>query len=191
MKTKKIEDDFYRWNKEFLGLSECLRIKAYVSGKKQYPSMQEILCDILTDGDEERYVHEVVRWRHKDAFGRFFLTLPDSKSMEILHPTELFRLEGSCSHVKYYLLGQLDSSKVLDSIVTRKENIFKIHDQIREHYLKLTGISSTSKSFNHLTVVTISDKATISASQLDFLTHFCLVDLTKIGSPPRVIIRPV
>ena len=65
----------------------------------------EILCETLADGDEEKYVNDVVPWMHKDAFGRVFLTLPDSKTMEILHPTEYFRLEGSYSHVKYYLLG--------------------------------------------------------------------------------------
>ena len=94
LKTKKIEDDLYRWNKEFLELNECLGIKAYVSGEKQFPSTQEILCDILADGDEERYVNEVVPWIHKDAFGRVFLSLPDSQSMEILHPIEFFLLEG-------------------------------------------------------------------------------------------------
>ena len=64
--------------------------------------------------------------------------------MEILHLAECFRLEGSCSHVKYCLLGQLENNKVLDSIVTRKENIFEIYDQICEHYLKLTGTSMMS-----------------------------------------------
>ena len=74
LKTKKIEDDFYKWNKDFLGLSECLGIKAYVSGKKQYPLTQEILCDTLADGDEGKYISDVVAWFHKDAFGRSFLT---------------------------------------------------------------------------------------------------------------------
>ena len=64
--------------------------------------------------------------------------------MEILHPAEFFRLEGSCAHVKYYLLGLLDNNKALDSIVTHKENIFDMYDQIREHYLKLTGTSMMS-----------------------------------------------
>ena len=95
-------------------------------GEKQYPSTQEILCDTLADGSDEKYVSEVVPWFYKDAFGRDFLTLPDTKSMEILHPAEIFRLDGSRSHVKYYLLGQLGNDRVLDSIVTRKENIFEI-----------------------------------------------------------------
>ena len=43
--------------------------------------------------------------------------------MEILHASEFFQLDGSCLRVKYYLLGQVDNNKVLDSIVTRKENI--------------------------------------------------------------------
>ena len=64
--------------------------------------------------------------------------------MKILHPAEFFRLEGSCAHVKYYLLGQLDNNKALDSIVARKESIFDMYDQIREHYLKLTGTSMMS-----------------------------------------------
>ena len=115
-----------------------------MSGEKLYPSMQEILCDTLEDKDEKKYVNDIVPWMHKDAFGRGFLTLPDSKTMEILHPTEFFRLEGSCSHVKYHLLGQLDSNKVLDSIVKRKEKIFGIYDQICEHFLKLTGTSMMS-----------------------------------------------
>ena len=115
-----------------------------MSGEKQYLSTQEILCDTLADGSEEKYVNEVVSWLHKDAFGRVFLTLPDTKSMEILHPAEFSRLEGSCAHVKYYLLGLLDNNKALDSIVTRKENIFDMYDQIREHYLKLTGTSMMS-----------------------------------------------
>ena len=86
----------------------------------------------------------MIPWLHKDAFGRVFLTLPDSKSMEILHPSEFFRLKGSCAHVKFYLLGLLDNDKALDSIVTRKENIFDMYDQIHEHYLKLTGTSTMS-----------------------------------------------
>ena len=78
-------DDLYKWNKEFLELSECLGIKAYMNGEKQYPSSQEILCDTFADGNEEKYVSEVIPWLYKDAFGRVFLTLPDSKSMETLH----------------------------------------------------------------------------------------------------------
>ena len=34
LKTKKIDDDFYKWNKEFLELSECLGIKAYITREK-------------------------------------------------------------------------------------------------------------------------------------------------------------
>ena len=86
----------------------------------------------------------MVIWTHKDAFGRVFLTLPDTKSMEILHPAEFFRLEGSCARVKYYLLGQLDNNKALDSIVTRKENIMEMCNQICEYFLKLTGTSMIS-----------------------------------------------
>ena len=63
LKTKKIEDDFYRWKKEFLEFSECLGIKAYVSGEKQYPSTQEILCDTLADGDVKRGM--LMKWYHK------------------------------------------------------------------------------------------------------------------------------
>ena len=96
-----------------------------MSGEKQYLSTQEILCDTLADGNEEKYVCEMVSWLHKDAFGRVFLTLPDTKSMEILHPAEFFRLKGSCAHVKYNLLGQLENNKVLESIVTHKESIFE------------------------------------------------------------------
>ena len=92
LKTRKIEDDFYKWNKEFLELCELLGIKAYITGEKQYPATQEILCDTLADGNEEKYVSEVVSWLHKDAFGRGFLTLPGSTSMEILHPAKFFRL---------------------------------------------------------------------------------------------------
>ena len=52
--------------------------------------------------------------------------------MEILHPSEFFRLEGSCAHVKFYLLGLFDDNKALDIIVTHKESIFDMY----EHYLK-------------------------------------------------------
>ena len=38
LKTKNIENDFYKWNKEFLELSECLGIKPYMCEEKQYPS---------------------------------------------------------------------------------------------------------------------------------------------------------
>ena len=51
--------------------------------------------------------------------------------------------------------------------------------------------SSISKSFIYATVTTTSDKAMISASQLDFMTHFCVPDLTKLGPLPRVITRPI
>ena len=77
---------------------------------------------------------------NKDVFGRVFLTLLDTKSVEILHPAEFFRLEGSCVHVKYYLLGQLDNNK----LSTRKENIMEMYDQICEYFLKLTGTSMMS-----------------------------------------------
>ena len=34
LKTRKIEDDFYKWNKdEFIELSECHGIKAYIRGE--------------------------------------------------------------------------------------------------------------------------------------------------------------
>ena len=94
-------------DKEFLKLSECLGIKVYITGEKQYPSTQKILCDTLADGSEEKYVSEVVSRLHKDAFGRVFLILPDTKSMEILNPAEFFRLEGPCAHLKYYLLDSI------------------------------------------------------------------------------------
>lgn len=114
------------------------------TGDKQFLSTQEILCDMLADGDKGKYINEVVPRLHKDAFGGVFFTMPDSKTMEILHPSEFFRLEVSCAHVKFYLLGPFDINKGLDSIVTHKENIFEIHDQIRKHYLKLIGISMMS-----------------------------------------------
>ena len=60
-----------------------------------------ILCDTLANDIEEKYVNEMVTWMHKDAFGRCFLTLPDTRSMEIMHPAEFFRLEGSCAHHNY------------------------------------------------------------------------------------------
>ena len=107
-------------------MSECLGIKAYITGEKLYLSTNEILCDTLADGDEGKYFSDLVPWIHKDAFGRFFLTLPGTSIMEICHPAEFFRFESSCSYAKYYLLGLLDNNKVLDSIVTRKENIFEI-----------------------------------------------------------------
>ena len=47
--------------------------------EEQYPSTQEFLCDTLAEGSEERYISEVIPWLHKDAFGRVFLTLLDSK----------------------------------------------------------------------------------------------------------------
>ena len=77
VKIEKNDEDFYRWNKEFLELCDFLGIKPYLVGDKQYPSTQEILCDTLADEDEERYISDVVPWIHKDAFGRVFLTLPE------------------------------------------------------------------------------------------------------------------
>lgn len=74
-------------------------------------------------------------------FGRVFLTSLDSKSMEILCPTEFFRIEGACSHVQYYLLGQLDSNKMLDIIGTKMNTIMKVYNQIGDYFLKLTGTS--------------------------------------------------
>ena len=161
-KTKKIEDDFYKWNKEFLELNWCLGIKAYMCGEKQYPSTREILGDTLADGNKEKNVNEVVSWLHKDAFGRVFLTLPDTKSMEILHSAEIFRLEGSCAHMKYY-------NKALDSIVTRKGSIFDTYDQICEHYLKLTGTS----------MMTLVVKL-VNLSRFDATDKFCAKGITSL-----------
>lgn len=76
---KKIEDDLYRWNREFLELWELQGIKPYINGDKQYSPVQEVLCDTLANGDVEKYVYEMIPWIHKDAFGRGFLTLPDPK----------------------------------------------------------------------------------------------------------------
>ena len=50
---------------------------------------------------------------------------------------------------------------------------------------------SCKKSFIHTTVEEISESASISASQLDFVTDFCLELLQKIGPCPRVMTLPV
>ena len=94
LKAKKIEDGFYKWNEEFLELNYCLGTKVYVTDEKPYPTTQEILCDTMADGDEERYVREVIPW-----FGRVFLTFPGSNTLEILHPLEFVRLQAACSHL--------------------------------------------------------------------------------------------
>ena len=66
---------------------------------------------------------------------------PHISDLEILHPSEYFRLEGACSHVRYYLLGQLDSNKMLGSVVTKKYTIMEMYNQISDHFIKLTGTS--------------------------------------------------
>ena len=73
---------------------------------------------------------------------------PEFKNMEILHTSEYSRLEGAWSHVRYYLLGPLDRKKMLDSIVTRKDGIFEIYNQICGHYVKLSGTSTVSLVVN-------------------------------------------
>lgn len=80
----------------------------------------EILRDRMTGGDEERHVKEVIRWMIRDTFGSIFLTSP---------------------MYEYYLLGHLDSYRMLDSIVTRRETIMDIYSQMSEHFFKLTGTS--------------------------------------------------
>ena len=62
-----MEDDFYKWNKEFLKLSECLGIRTYIIGEKSYPTTQEILRDSMVEGDGERYIREVIPWCSKDV----------------------------------------------------------------------------------------------------------------------------
>ena len=156
LKSRKMDKDFYRWNKDFPDLCDFWGIKPYLGGDKQFPSTQEILCDTLADEDEEKYVNEVIPWICKDVFARVFLTLPDSKSMEILHLTEIFQLEISCSHVKYYLPGQLDTNKMMENIVTKRENIFSIHDQICQHYLKLTGTSMMTSWWHMRSIISVA-----------------------------------
>lgn len=53
LKSKKIEEKFYKWNKKFLELCDCPEIKAYVTVERTYPTTQEILCDTMADGDQE------------------------------------------------------------------------------------------------------------------------------------------
>lgn len=60
LKAKKIEEDFYKWDKEFLEFCEFLGIKNYIIGDKQYPSTQEILCDTLVDGDQNKFVEVIL-----------------------------------------------------------------------------------------------------------------------------------
>ena len=48
----------------------------------------------------------------------------------------------------YYPLNQLDSNKMLDSIVTKKDYIMDVYDQICEHYLKFTGTSMMALVMN-------------------------------------------
>ena len=44
-----------------------------------YLTTQEILCDKMATGDEEKYIKEIMPWIRRDAFNRVFLTSPDFK----------------------------------------------------------------------------------------------------------------
>ena len=112
LKSNKIEDNFFKWNNELMGLCEYLGTKEYMTGDKSFPTTQEMLCDGVAGVDEERYIKEVIPWIIRDAFGPVCFTSPDSTNMEISHTSEFSLLEGSCSQVRYYLLGQLDSNKI-------------------------------------------------------------------------------
>lgn len=59
----------------------------------------------MADGDEEKYIREVIPWVNRDVFGRRIVTVPGSSSLKILHSLEFSRLEGACSHARYYFLG--------------------------------------------------------------------------------------
>ena len=45
LKARKFEDDFFKWNNEFMELSECLEMREYITCEKPYTTTQEILCD--------------------------------------------------------------------------------------------------------------------------------------------------
>lgn len=102
--------------------------KSELTLSERYPiHTQEISCHTMADCDEERYIREVIPWFSKDVFGRVFLTFPGSSALEVLHPFEFFRLKAACSHVGYYLLGQVDNNNASDSIVTKEESIMNIY----------------------------------------------------------------
>ena len=112
--------------------------------KKIYATTHEKLCDVMTEGDEEIYVQDVLPNLTKTAFGRIFVTLHTSKNMEMFARSEYVRLEGAMTNNLYYLLGQPDGNKKLDSLVTNRDTVINIYGQICEHFLKLTGTSMMS-----------------------------------------------
>ena len=62
---------------------------------------------------------------HKDASGRFFFYFTGLKD------------HGNSSSYRVFSarVGQLDSNKVLDSIVTQQKSILEMYDQTCEHFL--------------------------------------------------------
>ena len=60
LKIKSIEDDFQRWNRDFLELTDCLEVREYITKERPYPTTHERLCDKMADGDEEVNVQNVL-----------------------------------------------------------------------------------------------------------------------------------
>ena len=71
----------------------------------------------------------------------FFLPVQTQKVWRSCIDLSFLALKEGYSHVRYYLLGQLDSNQMLDSIVIKKETIMEIYNKASEHFLKLTGTS--------------------------------------------------
>ena len=88
-----------------------------------------------------------------------------------LHPAEFSRLEGACSLIWYYLLGQLDSNQMLDSMITRKETI----EEISEHFTGIAMMSLVAKL--------------ISLSRFDSNDKYYSKGVTEVGDIKQKFIR--
>ena len=53
-------------------LSECFGIRDHITCESPYLTIQEILCDRIAGGDEEKYRKGVIPWIIRNAFGLEF-----------------------------------------------------------------------------------------------------------------------
>lgn len=77
-------------------------------------------------------------------------------------PHRFFPYRGSLLHVRYYLSGRLDSDKIVDSVVTWKDSVFDMYNQLCDHCLEL----------NRTSMIALVMKL-VSLSKVDTNDKFC------------------
>ena len=67
-----IEDDFYKWNEEFMELSECLGIRTYIVGEGLYHLVYTSIVKVWKPNNDFRIDYKV---------GIYFLTTPTTRCL--------------------------------------------------------------------------------------------------------------